>query len=209
MQKVYTFLREEVSRIHIPLLIVQVIMCFFPTYAGNRLRTRLFRFVGFDFGPETVIWGQLRIVGDPPLTSHIRVGKGCWINTNCYFELSDKITIGDRVSIGQQVMILTNTHQIGDPSRRAGELSSKPVTIGEGAWLSTRCTILPGVSIGEGAIVAAGAMVTKDVPPNVLVAGVPARILQELPAGSKDQSLAESHLLAATNGQSPSAEVIR
>lgn len=148
--------------------------------------------IGFDFGSGTVIWGKLQLVGAAPLTKLISVGEGCWINTGCYFELVEKVSIGNRVSIGQEVMILTNTHKVGDSSRRAGALNAKPVTVGDGAWLSTRCTILPGVEIGEGAIVAAGAMVTKSVPPNVMVAGIPARILQELPANLDTDSKART-----------------
>lgn len=186
LKRVLTFLREEFSRLDVPLVMVQAIMGVFPSYVGNRIRTRLFRLIGFDFGEETVIWGKLQLVGTAPLTSRLKVGKGCWINGDCHFDLSHDITIGDRVSIGQQVMILTDTHEIGGKSRRAGKLNAKPVTVGDGAWLSTRCTILPGVTIGEGAIVAAGAMVTKSVPPNVMVAGIPARIMQELPADRDD-----------------------
>jgi maltose O-acetyltransferase len=77
-------------------------------------------------------------------------------------------------------MILTNSHRIAASGRRAGALDARPVTIEAGAWLSTRCTILPGVTVGRGAVVAAGAVVTTAVPANVLVGGVPAQIIREL-----------------------------
>lgn len=182
-----------------------MVMRLFPIYVGSRLRTQLLRMIGFDFGAGTVIWGKLQLVGPAPLTEQLNVGEECWINTECYFELGEKITIGDRVSIGQQVMILTNSHHIGDEIRRAGSLQSKPVSVGNGAWLSTRCTILPGVTIGEGSIVAAGAIVTKSVPPHVMVAGVPAKILRELPTNLSQDAKSD---LATTAFESPSnAEV--
>lgn len=168
-----------------------------PTYVGSRLRTRLFQMIGFDIGAGTVIWGKLQLVGPAPITEQLSVGKECWINTECYFELGERIDIGDRVSIGQQVMILTNSHRVGGEVRRAGSLHSKPVSVGDGAWLSTRCTILPGVTIGEGSIVAAGAVVTRSVPPHVMVAGIPAKILQELPTNTTHEAKADLASLAA------------
>jgi maltose O-acetyltransferase len=65
-------------------------------------------------------------------------------------------------------------------SRRAGDLKAEPVTIGDGAWIGARATILPGVTIGGGAVVAAGSVVTRDLPANVLAGGVPARVIREL-----------------------------
>lgn len=96
-------------------------------------------------------------------------------------------------------MILTNGHHISNSGRRAGELQAKPVKIGKDAWLSTRCTILPGVEIGEGAIVAAGAVVTKSVPPNVMVGGVPARIIRELDSDSNARELYQDEFIDSSN----------
>ncbi|MEP7190805.1 MAG: DapH/DapD/GlmU-related protein, partial [Roseiflexaceae bacterium] len=81
---------------------------------------------------------------------------------------------------GHHVVVLTGSHEVGPPSQRAAALYTKTVTIGDGAWLGARCTILPGVTIGAGAIVAAGAVVNRDVPPNTLVAGIPAHVVKSL-----------------------------
>jgi acetyltransferase-like isoleucine patch superfamily enzyme len=78
-------------------------------------------------------------------------------------------------------MILTSSHELGPTMQRAGPLFRRPVRIGQGAWVGARSVVLPGVSIGDGAVVAAGSMVTKDVPPNVLVGGVPASVRRSLP----------------------------
>ena len=69
---------------------------------------------------------------------------------------------------------MTNTHKLGTAEQRATDLIAHPIAIGDGAWLGARCTVLPGVTVGAGAVVAAGSVVTKDVPPNALAAGVPA-----------------------------------
>jgi maltose O-acetyltransferase len=79
---------------------------------------------------------------------------------------------------------LTVDHEIGPSENRCGEVLVAPVIIGDGAWLASRVTILPGVTVGNGSIVAAGAVVTHDVPPNTLVAGVPARVVRDLPEES-------------------------
>jgi maltose O-acetyltransferase len=155
-------------------------MSWFPPYCGSRLRPAILRAAGFRIGAGTVFWGRPTIVGGQDLQKRLVIGADCWFNLNCYFDLGGDITIGDRVAVGQEVMILTNSHRVGDLNRRAGPLNASPVRVEDGAWLSTRCTILPGVTIGSGAVVAAGAVVNRSVPPNVMVGGVPARIIREL-----------------------------
>jgi acetyltransferase-like isoleucine patch superfamily enzyme len=82
--------------------------------------------------------------------------------------------------IGQEVSIITAGHQIAGPFYRAGTLRPAAVRIGGGVWIGARATILPGVNVGPGTVVAAGAVVAHDVPANVLVGGVPARVLRSL-----------------------------
>ena len=108
------------------------------------------------------------------------IGRDCWINVGCHIDASDDVSISDRVAIARRVMILTNTHRIGSSERHTSALLSEPVTIGDGCWLGTRVVVLPGVRIGPGSIVAAGAVVTRDVPPDTLVAGVPATLVRDL-----------------------------
>ena len=109
---------------------------------------------------------------------NIRLGKGVFINAGCQFQDQGGITIGDDVLVGPQTIIATLNHD-PDPEKRGG-MFAKPVVIGDKVWLGARVTICPGVTIGEGAIVGAGAVVTKDVPPRTIVAGVPARTINEL-----------------------------
>lgn len=107
---------------------------------------------------------------------NIHIGENVFINANCSMQDQGGIYIGDDVLIGHNAALLTLNHEF-DPEKRA-ELHPSPIHIGDRAWLGANVTVLPGVSIGYGAIVAAGAVVTKDVPDRAVVAGVPARIIR-------------------------------
>ena len=109
---------------------------------------------------------------------NIHVGKFVFINAGCSFQDQGGITIGDGCLIGHNTVIATLNHD-ENPAKR-NELHPAPVVIGKKVWVGSNATILPGVTIGDNAIVAAGAVVTKDVPPDTVVAGVPARILREI-----------------------------
>ena len=152
-----------------------------PPLGGNRLRTKLLRLGGMQIGPGTVLGGVVHVHGGPHAASRLHIGGRCWINADCTFDSSAEIVIEDNVAIGQQVLILTNTHEIGEPGYRAGPSKDLPVRIRSGAWIGARATILPGVTVGAGTIVAAGAVVAKSTPDHVLVAGVPARFVKNLP----------------------------
>ena len=152
-----------------------------PPLGGNRLRTKLLRLGGMQIGPGTVLGGVVHVHGGPHAASRLHIGGRCWINADCTFDSSAEIVIEDDVAIAQQVLILTNTHEVGVSGYRAGPSQNLPVRIRSGSWIGARATILPGVTVGAGTIVAAGAVVAKSTPDNVLVAGVPARIVKNLP----------------------------
>jgi maltose O-acetyltransferase len=173
-------LHEEFQGLHLRLLLLRIVLWPLPMNVGGRLRALAMKLAGFRIGYGTIFAQLPTFTGDGALYGHLRVGGLCWFNVGCFFDLGAPVTVGHNVSFGQQVMVLTSSHVIGPSGRRAAGLVYKPVTIGSGAWLGARCTILPGVSIGDGAIVAAGAVVHQDVPANVLVAGVPARIVRSL-----------------------------
>ena len=109
---------------------------------------------------------------------NIHIGENVFINANCTMQDQGGIFIGDNVLIGHNACILTLNHN-EDPQKRANLLPS-PVKIGNGAWLGSNVTVLPGITIGDGAIVAAGAVVTKDVEPNTIVAGIPAKLVRKV-----------------------------
>ena len=114
-------------------------------------------------------------------SDQIEFGEWVWINHRAYFDTRDWIRIGDRVGFGMEVMVLTSTHEPGDHENRRGPYTTAPVTIGAGSWIGTRAMIMPGVTIGEGVVVAAGAVVTEDCEPDGLYAGVPAKRVKDLP----------------------------
>lgn len=109
---------------------------------------------------------------------NLHIGKRVFINAGCKFQDQGGITIGDDVLIGHNCVIATLNHAM-DPDRRA-DMIPAPVRIGDKVWIGANATILQGVTIGDGAIIAAGAVVNKNVPPRSIVGGVPARIIKTI-----------------------------
>ncbi|WP_417616993.1 DapH/DapD/GlmU-related protein [Oceanisphaera sp.] len=109
---------------------------------------------------------------------HIKLGREVFINHDCSFLDMGGITIEDNVQIGPKVSLITENHPL-DPSKRK-DLDLASIVIKKNAWLGAGVTILPGVTVGENAVVAAGAVVNKDVPPNTVVAGVPATFIKKI-----------------------------
>lgn len=109
----------------------------------------------------------------------IRIGKRCYINFDCIFLDRGGITIEDDVLIAPRVNLVTENHLMEPDSRKT--VYSRPIHICKGAWIGCGATVLAGVTIGEYAVVAAGAVVSKDVPPYTVVGGVPAKIIKEIP----------------------------
>ncbi len=121
---------------------------------------------------------------------NIHVGEGCFVNYNCVFLDIAPITLGDSVWIGASVTLATPMHPFLDRERIYNEYPDnlgphdleygKPITIDDHVWICSGAVILGGVHIGKNSIVAAGSVVTKDVPDNVIVAGVPARVVRPI-----------------------------
>jgi acetyltransferase-like isoleucine patch superfamily enzyme len=109
---------------------------------------------------------------------HITIGKNVFINFDCIFLALGGITIEDDVLIGPKVSLITENHPL-NPEDRKG-LTAKPILIKKNAWIGANATILPGVTIGENAVVAAGAVVSKDVPDNTIVGGIPAKFIKNV-----------------------------
>ncbi|NLU64303.1 sugar O-acetyltransferase [Rhodococcus sp. HNM0563] len=116
----------------------------------------------------------------PPFTTdcgkNLRIGKRVFVNSGCRFQDQGGLTIGDDALVGHNVVIATLNHDL-DPALRASTVP-KPVRIGNSVWIGANATVLPGVTIGEGAVVAGGAVVTKDVAAHIIVGGVPAKKLR-------------------------------
>jgi acetyltransferase-like isoleucine patch superfamily enzyme len=140
----------------------------------DQVRVRLSDIIGTAVEASTTIF--------PPFYTNfgrfISLGKNVFINHACSFLDIGGITIEDDVQIGPRVNLTTENHPL-DPSDRT-TLLLQPIVIKRNAWIGAAATILPGVTIGENAVVAAGAVVSRDVPANTVVAGVPAKVVKHL-----------------------------
>jgi maltose O-acetyltransferase len=135
-----------------------------------RARAPLYRLAGIPIGPRSGIQSDVFIDGN-----RLRIGSDCFINRFCKFDaVGADITIEDDVFIGFGVLVITSSHEHGPSERRAARNTYAPVTIGRGSWIGANVTILPGVTIGGGCLIAAGSMVTGDTKPDMMYAGVPA-----------------------------------
>lgn len=107
---------------------------------------------------------------------NINIGEEVFINACCHFQDHGGVTIGDGCQIGHNVVFATLNHEL-EPEKRKTTRPA-PIVLGKNVWIGSNATILQGVTIGDNAVVAAGAVVTKDVPPNAVVGGVPAKFIK-------------------------------
>ncbi len=114
---------------------------------------------------------------------NIVVGKRVFINTGCHFVDQGGITLGDGTLLGNSVILTTLNHDF-DPENRTTTYPA-PIVIGKNVWIGSGAVVVPGVRIGDGAIIGAGSVVTRDVPPNVVAAGAPARIIRTIKPGER------------------------
>lgn len=109
---------------------------------------------------------------------NITIGKYISINANCCFQDWGGIEIGDHCQIGHNVVLATTNHEL--PMKKRHNLINRKITLGKAVWIGSNAVICGGVTIGDNAVVAAGAVVTKDVPPNTIVGGVPAKVIKTI-----------------------------
>jgi putative colanic acid biosynthesis acetyltransferase WcaF len=139
---------------------------------SHRFRNALYRAFGVKRAKSSSIHWRARFFCPEGLT----IGEYCTIGNDGFFDAREGITLGECVNIAAEVRIYTREHDIDDPFFAE---CGGPVVIEDYAYIGTRVTILPGVCIGKGAVVASGAVVTKDVAPYMLAGGVPARAIRE------------------------------
>lgn len=178
--KLISVAREELAQLNPRLHLAQAVASLMPDGVGGRMRTALLRRAGIRIGPGTIFNGRPAFAGGGDVQRYLEIGEGCWFNVGCRFDVHAKVQIGNGVRFGQDVLLLTHTHVPGPGTRRAGALKALPVRIGPGVWIGARVIILPGVTIGSGALVAAGAVVTRDLAPNTLAGGIPAKAIRDL-----------------------------
>ncbi len=143
----------------------------------DALRLVLLRELFAAFGEGAVVRPGFRC----DYGSNIRIGRGTFVNYGCVMLDCNTITIGDDVQIGPAVQIYTLNHPLDAETRRSGLESARPVAIGDNVWLGSGAIVCPGVTIGADAVVGAGSVVVRDLPPGVVAAGNPCRVLRPLP----------------------------
>ncbi len=136
------------------------------------------RVLGWQIGPRArlLMGQQVQMGGIRSSSSKVSIGKGTVINAGCFLYTTGGLIIGENVSISTGTWMVTGTHDMNDPLFPD---NYRPIVIGDHAWIGVRATLLAGVTIGEGAVVMAGAVVTRDVPPYAVVGGVPARVVSQ------------------------------
>lgn len=140
----------------------------------SRVKRILLNTIGFEIGENTTIVGPIECTGT------LKIGKNCWIGKNFRVNGNGSVTIGDNCDIAPEVTFQTGGHKIGTPDRRAGEGLIFHQTVGDGTWIGGRSTILNNTRIGKSCVIAGCACVTRDVEDNMLVGGVPAKIIRRL-----------------------------
>ena len=144
------------------------------------------RLVAQNKGGEMNIGDQVRISSTIAKTEIVaekngllEIGDGTFINYGCSISANKHVRIGKDCHIGTYSIIMDNDFHHVDPERRRERPESDPITLEDNVWIGTRVIVLKGVTIGEGSVIGSGAVVTKDIPPRSLAAGVPARVVRE------------------------------
>ena len=133
------------------------------------------------FGMETDVWVEPPFYCD--YGTNIKLGQRVFFNFNCVLLDVAGVIIGNDVFFGPAVQIYAATHPISASERRSGLELGQPITFGSDIWVGGGAIICPGVTIGDRSVIGAGSVVTRDIPPDVVVAGNPARIIRNLHSG--------------------------
>lgn len=143
-----------------------------------------------DFATRQEILNQLvaqvgtNAIIEPPFYCsygcHIYLGNYTYLNSMCTILDNNEVRLGDHVMVGPHVQIYTAAHDLQAQPRNEGYEIAKPIIVADNVWIGGGAILLPGVTVGLNAVVGAGAVVTRDVPPNTVVAGNPARVIKEI-----------------------------
>lgn len=159
--------------------IVAIVNLFFCGTHFFALKCFLLRTAGIKIGKNTKIVGPFKI----GKVADVEVGRNCWIGTGFTVHGNGTVRIGNNCDIAPEVSILTGSHELGTKERRAGEGVSYTIEIGNGCWIGARATIMGDTKVGDSSVVAACALVNKEVAVNTMVGGVPAKLIKALENG--------------------------
>lgn len=180
-RRVAKYLRAQGAELHGRLLAAQLCVRLIPFNTFGVIRAAIYRAAGFGIAPRARIAGPLTLWGRGDVYARLSVGDHTFLNTPAHIELNAPVRIGARCAIGHHLIVITTNHVLGPSEQRAAEVFHEGVTIEDGAWIGAAVTILPGVTIGRGAFVVAGTLVTRSVPANARVAGPRGAVVGILP----------------------------
>jgi maltose O-acetyltransferase len=144
------------------------------TFVPRVLRWAIYRWCGADVATMNVFPG-LTLSGP---ARNVVIGAGTFVNVDCFLELVAPVHIGRDCQLGMQVMVATSHHESTEDERVSRVPVGRPVVIGDRVWIGARATILPGVTVADDVVIAAGAVVTRDCKEPGVYAGVPARLVR-------------------------------
>ena len=144
---------------------------------SHHIRRFVYRALGAEIGKNVVFHFRTEVRG----LHRLKIGDGTIIGDNALLAAQRGLTIGKNVNLSSNVSIYSGAHDHRDPYFRSTAATTHPITIGDRVWIGSNAIVLTGVTIGEGAVICAGAVVTKDVEPYTVVAGIPAKKVNERP----------------------------
>jgi maltose O-acetyltransferase len=152
--------------------LVNLLLCGLPPSRCFAFRRLCLRIAGISLAPGTRVCGRGWIYG----RGRLAIGRDSWLSPGVivHTHLAAAISIGARCDIGPGVEFIVGSHNIGGAGRRAGQGTARAIQVGDGCWIGAGAKIFGGVTVGASSVIGAGAVVLHDVPPNTLVAGVPA-----------------------------------
>ncbi|MGI5991540.1 MAG: acyltransferase [Methanosarcina sp.] len=154
------------------LLLVPFTKCSSISYIGKNVYFLELLTRKYVFGKKVKVLNSCKFHGP------VEIGDSVFFNYNV--EVRSHTVIGNNVSIGPNTLIISDTHELGNEKKRAGKGIFKKIIVEDGCWIGANVTILGGVTVGNGSVIAAGSVVTRDVRPQSLVAGIPAKEIREL-----------------------------
>lgn len=159
--------------------LINIILSLLPPSRLFAARAASLRLAGIEMHPSVKFCGRGWIYG----RGRLIIGEGTWLSPGVVFHthLEAEIQIGERCDLGPGIEFIVGSHEVGTGERRAGNGTARAIVVGNGCWVGAKSVILGGVTIGDGAIIAAGAVVTRDVAAHTLVAGVPAVVKRQMP----------------------------
>jgi acetyltransferase-like isoleucine patch superfamily enzyme len=181
MRKIIKIIRRLITEVEyfITFYLLKILDCFGWGGIASIIRANVLRLSGVKIEKNVKIMSGLTIHNFKK--DDISIGQGTFINKNVYFDVGSAIKIGKWCDIGFNTVFSSSKHELyAMPNMRRTYIKGNPITIGDNVWVGCNVTILDGVIIGNGSTIAAGSVVTKDVPANVAVAGVPAKVIREI-----------------------------